>query len=70
MKYKARQAGVPFLEVDPAYTSQRCPRCGHTAKANRPDRDHFCCHRCGVAGRSSASPTCRRSSASTSCARN
>lgn len=48
--YKARRAGVPFIEVDPAYTSQRCPRCGHTAKANRPSRDVFCCRRCGLAG--------------------
>ncbi|TDD85278.1 transposase [Actinomadura darangshiensis] len=48
--YKARRAGVPFIEVDPAYTSQRCPRCGHTARNNRPTRDHFCCRRCGLAG--------------------
>ncbi|MFF1682540.1 RNA-guided endonuclease InsQ/TnpB family protein [Streptomyces sp. NPDC058256] len=50
LAYKARRAGVPFLAVDPAYTSQRCPRCGHTEKANRPDRDRFCCRRCGLAG--------------------
>ncbi|SHH33047.1 RNA-guided endonuclease InsQ/TnpB family protein [Streptomyces sp. 3214.6] len=50
LKYKAQQAGVPFLEVDPRHTSQRCPRCGHTDKANRLDRDHFCCRRCGLAG--------------------
>uniref|UniRef100_A0AAU2V4X0 Transposase n=1 Tax=Streptomyces sp. NBC_00003 TaxID=2903608 RepID=A0AAU2V4X0_9ACTN len=48
--YKARRVGVPFLEVDPAYTSQHCPRCGHTERANRPDRDHFRCRRCGLAG--------------------
>ena len=48
--YKARRAGVPFIEVDPAYTSQRCPRCGHTARNNRPSRDHFSCRRCGLAG--------------------
>ncbi|MEU9024064.1 transposase [Actinomadura sp. NPDC048394] len=48
--YKARQAGVPVIEVDPAYTSQRCPRCGHTAKANRPSRGTFRCRRCGLAG--------------------
>ncbi len=48
--YKARRAGVPFLEVDPAYTSQTCPRCGHVARGNRPGRDHFCCRRCGLAG--------------------
>ncbi|NEA25276.1 IS200/IS605 family element transposase accessory protein TnpB [Actinomadura bangladeshensis] len=48
--YKARRHGVPFIEVDAAYTSQRCPRCGHTARANRPSRDLFCCRRCGLAG--------------------
>ncbi|WP_329126163.1 RNA-guided endonuclease InsQ/TnpB family protein [Streptomyces sp. NBC_01465] len=50
LAYKARQAGVAFVEVDPAYTSQRCPRCGHTEKANRPTRDEFRCRRCGLAG--------------------
>jgi putative transposase len=50
VEYKARRAGVPFIEVDPAYTSQRCPRCGHTERANRPTRDHFSCRRCGLAG--------------------
>ncbi|MCX5200401.1 transposase [Streptomyces sp. NBC_00237] len=48
--YKCRRDGVPFIEVDPAYTSQRCPRCGHTERANRPTRDHFACRRCGLAG--------------------
>ncbi|MFP3988146.1 transposase [Streptomyces sp. E11-3] len=50
LEYKARRAGVPFLVVDAAYTSQRCPRCGHTERANRPTRDHFSCRRCGLAG--------------------
>lgn len=50
LAYKARRAGVPFLEVDAAHTSQRCPRCGHIEKANRPSRDRFCCRRCGLAG--------------------
>ncbi|MFI9770214.1 RNA-guided endonuclease InsQ/TnpB family protein [Streptomyces sp. NPDC052415] len=48
--YKAKRAGVPFIAVDPAYTSQRCPRCGHTERANRRTRDHFHCRRCGLAG--------------------
>ncbi|MFI0979792.1 RNA-guided endonuclease InsQ/TnpB family protein [Streptomyces sp. NPDC021093] len=50
LEYKACRAGVPFIAVDPAYTSQRCPRCGHTERANRSDRDHFLCRRCGLAG--------------------
>lgn len=50
ISYKARRAGVPVVFVDAAYTSQRCPRCGHTARANRSERDWFCCRRCGLAG--------------------
>ncbi|WP_223125889.1 RNA-guided endonuclease TnpB family protein [Streptomyces sp. TRM68367] len=50
LAYKARKAGVPFVEVDAHHTSQRCPRCGHTGRANRPTRDQFCCRRCGLAG--------------------
>ncbi|MFI8765009.1 zinc ribbon domain-containing protein [Streptomyces sp. NPDC053792] len=41
---------MPFIEVDAAYTSQHCPRCGHTERANRLTRDQFCCRRCGLAG--------------------
>ncbi|MFI0446719.1 RNA-guided endonuclease InsQ/TnpB family protein [Actinomadura sp. 6N118] len=50
--YKARRTGVPVLEVDPAYTSQRCPIpwCGHIERANRPTRDQFRCRWCGFAG--------------------
>lgn len=48
--YKARRVGVPVLEVDPAYTSQRCPRCGHVSRKNRPTRDDFVCVVCGLAG--------------------
>lgn len=50
--YKAQRVGVPVIEVDAAYTSQRCPLrgCGHTERANRPTRDIFSCRRCGLAG--------------------
>ncbi|WP_309505064.1 zinc ribbon domain-containing protein [Streptomyces sp. KM273126] len=59
---------MPFLEVDAACTSQRCPRCGHTERANRPARDHFRCRRCGLSptldfARAGGAPTpcrCRR----------
>ncbi|MER7820916.1 transposase, partial [Streptomyces sp. NPDC096153] len=50
IRYKARRAGVPVIAVDARYTSQMCPRCGHTARNNRPVRDAFCCRRCGLAG--------------------
>ncbi|MGI5287490.1 RNA-guided endonuclease InsQ/TnpB family protein [Nonomuraea polychroma] len=52
LAYKARRAGVAFVQVDPAYTSQRCPNpwCGHTGRGNRPSRDTFRCGSCGFAG--------------------
>ena len=33
--YKAGFDGIPVVKADPAYTSQECLNCGHTAKANR-----------------------------------
>jgi IS605 OrfB family transposase len=48
--YKARVSGVPVMTVDARYTSQMCPRCGHTAKNNRPSREWFSCRQCGLAG--------------------
>ena len=50
ISYKAALAGVPVVLVDPRYTSQDCPVCGHRAKGNRPTRDHFKCQRCAFAG--------------------
>jgi IS605 OrfB family transposase len=32
VEYKANLAGVAFVAVPPAYTSQRCHKCGHTCK--------------------------------------
>lgn len=46
--YKAQQAGVPVVWVDPAYTSQTCSACGHRDKQNRPDQATFACRRCGT----------------------
>lgn len=46
--YKAKQHQSSVLKVDPAYTSQTCPICGHTEKANRNKKLHlFCCKNCG-----------------------
>ncbi|MGW7362934.1 RNA-guided endonuclease InsQ/TnpB family protein [Streptomyces sp. NPDC054841] len=50
IRYKAQRAGVPVILVDAHYTSQMCPRCGHTARHNRPTRDTFSRRRCGLAG--------------------
>ena len=43
IEYKAKLAGIKVLYVNPAYTSQKCPECGHVHHAN--DRDYRC--RCG-----------------------
>jgi len=43
LEYKAGQV----VYVDPAYTSQACSRCGHTAKSNRPSQTVFRCGTCG-----------------------
>lgn len=48
--YKAAISGVQVVAVDPRYTSQTCPECGHVSKKNRPTRDRFCCECCGHAG--------------------
>jgi IS605 OrfB family transposase len=45
--YKAQAAGVPVIEEDPRHTSQRCSRCGHTERGNRPKQADFRCKACG-----------------------
>ena len=46
--YKAKQNESSVIKVDPAYTSQCCPKCGHTEKANRNKKKHlFTCKNCG-----------------------
>jgi putative transposase len=47
IEYKARGAGVRVRLVNPAYTSQRCSRCGHVEKENRKSQSDFCCCACG-----------------------
>ncbi|MEW6210264.1 MAG: transposase [Acidobacteriota bacterium] len=47
VEYKSRIAGVAVIAVDPAYTSQCCSECGHTERANRPNRGIFWCRVCG-----------------------
>jgi len=45
--YKAEERGCTVAGVDPRHTSQRCSRCGHTAKNNRRSRAVFKCRKCG-----------------------
>ena len=43
IEYKARLEGIKVEYVNPAYTSQTCPVCGHVHHAN--DRNYIC--KCG-----------------------
>ena len=48
LSYKALKNHQLVEKVNPAYTSQTCPKCGHTEKANRNKKIHlFCCKNCG-----------------------
>ena len=48
LKYKAQRNSCLVIKVDPRYTSQCCPKCGHIEKSNRNKRLHcFCCKNCG-----------------------
>lgn len=46
--YKAQEHGQKVIKVDPKYTSQTCPKCGHIERGNRDKHKHiFCCKNCG-----------------------
>ena len=48
LSYKALKHHQLVGKVNPAYTSQTCPKCGHTEKTNRNKHKHiFCCKNCG-----------------------
>ena len=45
--YKAREHGSYLIKVNPAYTSQRCPKCGTIYKENRDKTNHiYHCNNC------------------------
>jgi putative transposase len=48
IKYKAAEAGLPIVQVDPRNTSRTCSGCGHCDKANRKSQSHFQCPQCGL----------------------
>ncbi|MFQ5796892.1 MAG: RNA-guided endonuclease InsQ/TnpB family protein, partial [Candidatus Bipolaricaulia bacterium] len=48
ISYKAQREGLGVELVGEAYTSQRCPDCGHTSRSNRASRGVFRCRACGL----------------------
>ena len=46
IEYKALNAGLKVVKVNPAYTSQRCNKCGSISKENRQSQSIFSCKLC------------------------
>ncbi len=47
LNYKSERYGGATIAINPAYTSQTCSECGHTAKENRKSQANFTCENCG-----------------------
>jgi putative transposase len=47
LSYKAQDAGIPIVQVDPRNTSRTCSVCGHCEQANRKSQAEFLCKHCG-----------------------
>jgi putative transposase len=50
LAYKAVWMGGEVRRINPAYTSQTCPCCGHVSADNRPSRAVFRCVKCDHSG--------------------
>ncbi|MHA2169855.1 MAG: RNA-guided endonuclease InsQ/TnpB family protein [Candidatus Kariarchaeaceae archaeon] len=46
VRYKMKEKGIIFKEIDPRFTSQKCSHCGHISRSNRKS-SQFKCRRCG-----------------------
>ncbi|MGV8983567.1 RNA-guided endonuclease InsQ/TnpB family protein [Clostridium sp.] len=47
LEYKVKMNNSLVVAVNPSYTSQTCPKCGHIEKANRDKKNHiFKCKNC------------------------
>lgn len=46
IEQQCQKQGKIFVAVDPKFTSQECPNCGHISKDNR-DKEKFICTECG-----------------------
>jgi len=48
LEYKSKMYNDKVIVAAPKYTSQTCPKCGHTEKSNRNKKQHiFICKTCG-----------------------
>jgi len=46
VEYKAEMLDIEIAQVSPAYTSQRCSKCGFTHENNRRSEHQFVCQKC------------------------
>jgi IS605 OrfB family transposase len=46
VEYKAETLDIEVEQVSPAYTSQRCSKCGFTHETNRKSKHQFVCQKC------------------------
>ncbi len=42
IRYLAEESRIPVFFVNPAYTSQMCPRCGLISRSHRQKNNYFC----------------------------
>jgi len=47
LEYKLKWRGGELIKVNPRYTSQTCPQCGHISQENRETQAAFRCVSCG-----------------------
>ena len=47
LEYKLERYGGRLVFVNPKYTSQTCPKCGHVSPKNRTEQTKFKCTQCG-----------------------
>ncbi|MHA2090315.1 MAG: RNA-guided endonuclease InsQ/TnpB family protein, partial [Candidatus Kariarchaeaceae archaeon] len=46
LRYKMKEKGMIFKEINPHYTSQKCSRCNYISRGNRK-QSQFRCRKCG-----------------------
>ena len=46
LTYKAEEAGMKVVAIDPRHSSQTCSRCGYQSRSNRTKQSRFLCKEC------------------------